>query len=95
MLPYRQVVEIAKPRQDKVKPIPALDFMNVLSTLCEGSPNTYDRKNHILTVNDLNSLQNCLLEKYDRGLGSFEKQLRILGYRLRKFAKGEGEEDMS
>lgn len=53
MLPYRPPeVKEKQPRAKKLKPIPSLELTHTLNVLCEGTENTYDSKNHILTIND-------------------------------------------
>lgn len=53
MLPYRpSLVREKPPRPKKLKPMPSLELIRSISLLCEGSENTYDSKNHVLTIND-------------------------------------------
>lgn len=46
--------------------------------------NMYDRKNHILYINNYESYARVLKEKYGRSVLSFEKQLKMMGFKKRK-----------
>lgn len=67
----------------------------MLQDLCENSSNHYDRKNHILTIKDFYFFEQMLTHKYQRTFKSFEKQLSILGFRSRRPATVESEEDLT
>jgi hypothetical protein len=52
MIPYRPT-KVFPRRMTKLKPIPSPELMGILSSLCDQTVNTYDRKNHVLTIRDI------------------------------------------
>lgn len=37
----------------RIKNLPSIEIIKQLNMLCEGSENTYDARNHVLTINSL------------------------------------------
>lgn len=79
--------ELQSPKQ-----LPSLDFVTKIVNICHvpmtlfdsGLRNIYDRKNHILYINNYESYARTLKEKYGRSVASFEKQLKMMGFKKRK-----------
>ena len=67
--------------QYRAKNLPAVELMNTFRTLCEDSPNHYDQRTHLLTVSDWGHFVGSLRTRLNRGIGSFEKQLRMAGFK--------------
>lgn len=95
MLPYKPIVSITRIHQERLKPIPSIELTGLLQMLCENSSNSYDRKNHVLVINDMYFFMQVLAAKCGRSYKSFEKQLRLLGFKSRKVIKYESEEDLA
>jgi hypothetical protein len=53
----------------------------LLNSLCEDTINEYDARNHVLTIFSMETFEQALREKANRSLESFEKQLRMLGFK--------------
>lgn len=74
------------------KPLPSLPLIAKLLEICRSplslfespSRNIYDRKNHILYINNYPAYARTLKEKYSRTVSSFEKQLKMIGFKKRK-----------
>lgn len=84
MLPYRPP-EIKQPKVKKLKPIPSVELVYILSAICQHTQNSYDRKKYILTVTDFESFELNLAKKLGRSVNSFEKQLKMLGFASKKY----------
>lgn len=78
---FQSFSKLPPPTRHRPKNIPTLEFIALLNLICEDTPNEYDARNHVLSIESMEVFEQALREKANRSLQSFEKQLKILGFK--------------
>lgn len=81
---FQSFSKLPSPTRHRPKNLPTLDFIALLNLLCEDTINDYDDRNHVLTIFSLDAFEEALRQKANRSLNSFEKQLRMLGFKKQR-----------
>ena len=72
----------------KLKPISSPEIMGIVPSLCDQTVNTYDWKNHARTIRDKKNIKLNSVRKLILQVVLFEKQLKMFGFKGRKYSQG-------